>query len=407
MVDQQQPRKPGGRRKAVPGEEWLTTRPGSAAWHYDFTIDGHRLRGSCGTADFAAACAYAAAERDQEWRRIKLGEQPARHMTLDEAFAGFYLARAKGTRYGETGQKHQMARTLRILGTGMRLADLTNPVVARLVRGLRDGEGVTEGQEPRGNAKNATVNRYLATLRRVCAWAKDVEGAVVGEWSPRPHMLAEPPPKQNVVTMEEAAQLAAEIVPHARVPIALAVLTGARKANWLWLAWESVSLDMARAVVVGKGDKNLMLVLPPIAVQALEVLQPDPAKRAGPVFVYGLESVRCGCSHCSVPMYRGEPIRDIRRSFKTAAAKIEKPALRLHDLRHSHATAMLAATGNLALVQAQLHHSDVKTTLRYAHLMPGQRAAGAVAAVAGFSLSSLAGPAENTTTTEAPRKRKA
>jgi integrase len=44
------------------------------------------------------------------------------------------------------------------------------------------------------------------------------------------------------------------------------------------------------------------------------------------------------------------------------------PKLRLHDLRHSYASAGLARGGNLSIIGAILGHTDVKTTSRYAHL---------------------------------------
>lgn len=44
----------------------------------------------------------------------------------------------------------------------------------------------------------------------------------------------------------------------------------------------------------------------------------------------------------------------------------------LHALRHTAATRMLAATGNLALVKDFLGHSQIQTTLKYAHTNPQQ-----------------------------------
>ena len=44
----------------------------------------------------------------------------------------------------------------------------------------------------------------------------------------------------------------------------------------------------------------------------------------------------------------------------------------LHTLRHTAATRMLAATNNLALVKEFLGHSNIQTTLKYAHTNPQQ-----------------------------------
>jgi site-specific recombinase XerD len=41
-------------------------------------------------------------------------------------------------------------------------------------------------------------------------------------------------------------------------------------------------------------------------------------------------------------------------------------------VRHDFATKLLRKTGNLKLVSHALNHSDVKTTMRYAHVMDGE-----------------------------------
>ena len=51
------------------------------------------------------------------------------------------------------------------------------------------------------------------------------------------------------------------------------------------------------------------------------------------------------------------------------------PVVRVHDLRHTHATALLRAGTPVKVVSERLGHSDVMTTLRvYQHVMPGMQA---------------------------------
>jgi len=48
------------------------------------------------------------------------------------------------------------------------------------------------------------------------------------------------------------------------------------------------------------------------------------------------------------------------------------PRLRFHDLRHSHASFLLAAGANVKVVSQRLGHASVAFTLdTYAHVMPG------------------------------------
>jgi integrase len=59
------------------------------------------------------------------------------------------------------------------------------------------------------------------------------------------------------------------------------------------------------------------------------------------------------------------------------------PRIRLHDLRHSHATHLLAAGVNVKVVSDRLGHASVAFTLDvYSHVMPGQQADAAAAVAA-------------------------
>jgi len=59
------------------------------------------------------------------------------------------------------------------------------------------------------------------------------------------------------------------------------------------------------------------------------------------------------------------------------------PRVRLHDLRHTHASHLLAAGVNAKVVSERLGHASVSFTLdTYGHVMPGQQADAAAAAAA-------------------------
>jgi len=370
-----EPRKPGGKRKPLPGEEHLVTRPGSPVWHYDFTIDGRRVRGSCGTADFALAAADAAARHDAAFREIRLGEKPVQHLTLNDAFGRHYLEVGKGTTYGETAQKQQFARILRELGRDTRLADLDDVRVNDLVQALRTGV-VEDGPHAGKTLSGSTINRYLTSLSAVCTRARDFWGVEVGAWSLKKHRQAEPPPKQRFLEHDVMREVLRGATPHIRPLMMLDVMTGARKANMVGLRWEEVSLPGRALTVIGKGDKLLTIPLPDQAVTLLERLQPEPALRRGPVFFYGNPAVACDCAACQRFDLRGKPFKDPKRSIKTAFTRAGLPAsTRFHDLRHTFASWLLAEGGDLRMVQEALHHADVKTTMRYAGVMAGRKAA--------------------------------
>lgn len=72
----------------------------------------------------------------------------------------------------------------------------------------------------------------------------------------------------------------------------------------------------------------------------------------------------------------------ITQAFERLVRSSELPRTRLHDLRHTHASHLLAAGVNVKVVSERLGHASVAFTLdTYGHVLPGQQA-GAAAAVA-------------------------
>ena len=75
--------------------------------------------------------------------------------------------------------------------------------------------------------------------------------------------------------------------------------------------------------------------------------------------------------------YEGEPIKDIKTSFKSACKDADIPygretpnGVTFHDLRHSFASHYMMRGGKIEALQEILGHEDIKTTQRYAHLSP-------------------------------------
>ena len=59
------------------------------------------------------------------------------------------------------------------------------------------------------------------------------------------------------------------------------------------------------------------------------------------------------------------------RDFKAILKKAELRSIRIHDLRHTFASILIAAGHNLKYIQNQVGHSSIKVTMDlYGHLMP-------------------------------------
>ena len=79
----------------------------------------------------------------------------------------------------------------------------------------------------------------------------------------------------------------------------------------------------------------------------------------------------------------GQPVKEIRRFWMTVQREANLPDVRIHDLRHTFASLLVSGGASLEMIGKLLGHSQMQTTLRYAHLMDSPLRAG-VDAVAGM-----------------------
>ena len=135
---------------------------------------------------------------------------------------------------------------------------------------------------------------------------------------------------------------------------------GLRLAEALSLDVDTIDLRDGSVVVTGKGGKTRMLPVGTPAVQAIRrwlkaraLLVPDPAERA--LFV----------NHRGA---RLSPRGVQQRLAEAARAAGLDTRLHPHMLRHSFASHMLEASGDLRAVQELLGHANLSTTQIYTHL---------------------------------------
>ena len=133
--------------------------------------------------------------------------------------------------------------------------------------------------------------------------------------------------------------------------IRLLTFTGARKSEITKLKWQEVDFDRSclRLADSKSGAKVVPLGPPALAVLS-GLIQSDESQ-----FVFPAESGGLA--------FQGT--EKVWRKLRLAAGLT---GLRIHDLRHSFASAGLLAGDNLAIIGKLLGHADVKTTARYAHL---------------------------------------
>jgi site-specific recombinase XerD len=140
--------------------------------------------------------------------------------------------------------------------------------------------------------------------------------------------------------------------------IALAYLSGGRRAELAGLHLADLDLDPPAIRVVGKGGKQRLVPLSPTAAPVIECWLACRGEQPGPLFcpIDRGDNLQHGRS------LSGEAIRQVlgRRSL---AAGVK--ALSPHDLRRSYAGDLLDAGADLPAVQQLLGHASPATTSRY------------------------------------------
>lgn len=185
----------------------------------------------------------------------------------------------------------------------------------------------------------------------------------------------------NVWSADQANRFLNEINGHRWYPIyVIAIYCGLREGEILGLRVEDIDL-MKRTLYVRQAVQYLLgkgliikepkseagkrsVTIPGFAVAVLTDHLLLIKKDSGLIFTTGNDT----------------PIspRNLIRHFKSVIGELDLPDIRFHDLRHTHASLLLAAGVNPKVVQERLGHSSVTLTLNtYSHVMPGLQEAAA------------------------------
>ena len=260
--------------------------------------------------------------------------------------------------------------------TKLQPANISQAYAKALASGRRDGTG---GLSP------LTVHHMHRVLREA------LQQAVRWQLLARNPVDAVRPPKVERKQMQTLdAEATVVLMEAARgtnlfMPILLGVLCGLRRGEITALRWRSIDLDRGQLSVTAsteqtnrgireketKSGKSRTVALPSLIVDELRrhrVAQAEGLLAAG---------VRLTDDHHVVAREDGQPVQP--RSLTHAFVKFVRghglAPIRLHDLRHSHATHMLASGVHPKIAQERLGHSSVSVTIDlYSHVLPGMQA---------------------------------
>jgi len=250
-------------------------------------------------------------------------------------------------------------------GAALAVSDVTPSRILELRSHLR-----TEELAP------ATVNRYLALLRSVLNYAVTagyLQASPIRRFARGSFLLAEPHPKRTppLTSNAEAARLLEVIRDGWRDWFgffAFLLLTGARRGEAAGLRWQDVELPR-RLVTLRR---------------SYEALPKSGRARTVPI---SSELARILTEHRARDPWAGElvfpdphtgemlsPDARLALILDAACKATGVPRMRVHDLRHAHASLWLMAGGSLADVQRNLGHSTpMLTSETYGHIAEDHR----------------------------------
>jgi integrase len=313
---------------------------------------------------------------------IQRGSYIAPDKTSFEIYAERWLAHIKTqvspkshARYVELMRKNIVPLLGKIVLTKVKPAAISDAYTKALVNGRRDGTG---GLSPR------TVTHMHRVLKQSLGQA--VKWELLNR---NPADAVDPPrversPMQTYDLDQTVALIDAMRGTRLLVPTMLAVLCGLRRGEVVALKWKSVDLDNGRLAVVESAEQvgtRVRYKLPKngkgrtlaLSERLIEALRAHRTQQAQELLKVG---VRLTNESFVVAQVDGSPVQPdtLTQDWVRKIAKTGLPAYRFHDLRHAHATHMLANGIHPKVASERLGHSKTGITLDlYSHVLPGMQ----------------------------------
>ncbi|MDH2402116.1 site-specific integrase [Bradyrhizobium sp. SSUT18] len=343
----------------------------SPYYQFDFQYDGRRFHGSTKCTSRRDAEKLEAAELEKAKSLVKAMKRSRASLAIDDVADRLWNDSAQYDAEPKAAETN-LARLIDYFGKAKSLTDINHNEAKKLVawrrghRVSRRGKRTKEQEAALPLISNATVNRSTTkVLQRLFAFAK-AEGAVF-EGEPKWDELILPEPEERVreLKSEEADAIDAAMRDDYGPFFDFARGSGMRLNECVTLRWTEVDFGARQIVRLGKGGRRVLF---PITPHVREILFPLRGQHAEFVFTYVAV-----CANKRLGRLRGQRYPLTYTGAKTAWQRIRASAgladFRFHDFRHDFGTKLLRDSGNLKLVQKALNHRDIKSTLRYAHVL--------------------------------------
>jgi integrase len=300
----------------------MPIRKRGATWYVDVHLGGQRVVRSAGRGATRAEARELEAKIRRDLHAIRVGRAPER--TIEQALARWLKGDARALRSYRKILSHANALRPYIFRRPLTRA----PDVAEEVKRAMLAEGLS----------NATVNRRLALLRRVCRLAYSP-----WEWLGKPIVIQLLPEnnERHVYLTPDGVEALARACPNpaAGDMCRLAAYTGLRRGELFGGGGTIVD----GCLLLDASTKTARPRMIPLPEAVLEIA-------------------------LRLPLALSD--YQLRVSFEAARIAVGRPDLHFHDLRHTYASWLVQSGVHLLSVQELLGHSTVTTTERYSHLAP-------------------------------------
>ena len=309
------------------------------------------------TPDDARADAKAilnAAERGIDPQALKAAAREA--LTLSE-LCDLFLKEGPGRKAATlTADTSRIKWHIKPLIGSIKINSMSKADVQRMVREIAGGKTATENaRHVKGGKPSAT--RTLSLVKSIFAFALDRK--LIADSPAKGVKGYKPNKRERFLSPKEMASLGdalTAIEAEGRHKLAvniirLLALTGARRNEIARLRWSEV--DAGRSALRLEDSKTGRKVIP-LGAAALALLISIP--KSNGVYVF------------PDPADPEKPFPGLFYAWSCIRDRAGLTGVRIHDLRHSFASAGLATGQGLVLIGKLLGHQQVSTTARYAHL---------------------------------------
>lgn len=327
----------------------------SSIFLYDFVLKGVRWHGTTGCKTKRDAEAVEAKIRAE--KALDTGKRAKPVITLDAA-AAVYEAHLRANGKWSATADYLIANIVSGIGGDRFLSDISQDDLRRHFA-LRAGK-----------VSASSVNREIEVARPI--WRRVRHTYDIGEmpdWGQLRYSVAEQDPRE--LYRDEEDRLFDKLRPDLRDFARFALASGWRLKEVRHLRWSDLNYVECTARIIIKGGKTAQR---PLSEAMLLLIANQP--KIGPfVFTYVCQRGRKAFIDSKG---RKHPARlegerycftqwGWRRPWAWALAEAGIESFRFHDLRHTRGTRMIRQSGNLATTSKALGHTNLKTTMRYAH----------------------------------------